>query len=133
MKIGNWAILKLHKRCSILSSTEVLQKLTQQYNGLFQIFQKIGRLTYKLDIPRDSKVYFVFSVAQLKLVTLLANDFFHYPYAYIPLTIFVKDDINATKSVELNRPFNKCTVKKNKNGAVGYLICWTKYGPESNK
>lgn len=53
MKVGDWAILKLHKGYSILSSVSITKKLTQQYIGPFQIVEKVGRLAYKLKVPSD--------------------------------------------------------------------------------
>ncbi len=44
MKVGDWAMIKLHKGYSILSSVGVTKKLTQQYVGLFRIIEKVGRL-----------------------------------------------------------------------------------------
>lgn len=35
LKVGNWAMLNLHKSYSILSSLGVIKKLTQQYVGPF--------------------------------------------------------------------------------------------------
>lgn len=53
IKIGDWAILKLHKSYSIPFSIKVTKKLTQQYVGPFKIVEKVGRLAYRLEIPSD--------------------------------------------------------------------------------
>ena len=53
MKVGDWAMLKLHKEYSIPSSASVTKKLTQQYVGPFRVFEKVGRLAYKRDLPLD--------------------------------------------------------------------------------
>lgn len=53
IKFRDWAMLKLHKGYSILSSAGVTKKLTQQYVGPFWVFEKGGRLTYKLNVPPD--------------------------------------------------------------------------------
>lgn len=42
MKVGDWAMFKLHKGYSILFSVSVTKKLTQQYVGSFKIVKKIG-------------------------------------------------------------------------------------------
>lgn len=44
MKVGDWAMLKLHKGYLIFSSVGVTKKLTQKYIGLFQIQKKVGLL-----------------------------------------------------------------------------------------
>lgn len=53
MKVGDWVILKLYKSYSITSSVGLTKKPTQQYIGSFQIFEKVGQLTYKLDVPSN--------------------------------------------------------------------------------
>lgn len=63
MKVGDWAILKLHKGYSILSSVGVTKKLIQQYVGPFRVLEKIVRFTYKLDMPYNWRVHPVFLVA----------------------------------------------------------------------
>lgn len=42
MKIGDWAMLRLHKGYSIPSSAGVTKKLTQQYVSPFRILEKVG-------------------------------------------------------------------------------------------
>lgn len=46
-------MLKLHKSYSILSSVGITKRLIQQYVGLFQIVEKVGRLAYKLKLSSD--------------------------------------------------------------------------------
>ena len=41
-------------------------KLSPRYYGPFQILQKMGTVSYKLDPPKDSKIYPVFHVSCLK-------------------------------------------------------------------
>ncbi len=53
MRVGDWAMLKLHKSYSIPSSVGITKKLTQQYVGPFQIVEKVGCLAYRLDISSD--------------------------------------------------------------------------------
>lgn len=50
IKIGNWAILWLHKSFLIFIVTGVIIKLTEQYMDPFLIKEKIVYLAYKLDI-----------------------------------------------------------------------------------
>ena len=130
MKIGDHAMLRLHKGYSIPSSTSVTKKLTQQYVGPFCVFEKVGRLAYKLNIPFDWRVHPVFLVAQLKPASSPTNDLFHCLRPHMAPAIFVNGDINATKSFEVDCLLNKQTVKKGRGRAVEYLVRWTGYGPE---
>ena len=129
-KVGNWAMLKLHKKYSIASSAGVTKKLTQQYVGPFRALGKVGQLAYKLDVLLDWRMHPVFLVAQLKPAPSPTDDPFHRPRPHMPLIVFVNSDTDASKCFEVERLLNKRTVKKGKGGAVEYLICWTEYGPE---
>ena len=53
MKVGEWALLRLHKGYSISTTAGITKKLTQQYVGPFCIIEKVGHLAYKLDISPD--------------------------------------------------------------------------------
>ena len=63
MKVGDYAMLRLHKGYSIPSFAGVTKKLTQQYVSLFCVLEKVGQLAYKLDVSFDWRVHSVFSVA----------------------------------------------------------------------
>ena len=130
MKVGDWAMLKLHKGYSILLSVGVTKKLTQQYVGLFRNLEKIGRLAYKLEVPNDWRIHPVFSVAQLEPAPALSEDPFHRPRPQQPPFVFVEGDTDRQKSFEVDRLLNRRTVKKSKGLAIKYLVRWTGYGPE---
>lgn len=130
MKVGNWAMLKLHKGYSIPSSVGVIKKLTQQYVGPFRIVGKIGRLAYKLEVPSNWRIYPVFSVAQLEPAPVPSEDPFHRPRPQQPPSVFVEGDTDRQKSFKVDRLLNKRTVRKGKGLAVKYLVRWTGYGPE---
>ena len=95
LKVNEYALLKLHKGYSIPLTLGITKKLTQQYVGLFGVMERVGRLTYRLDIPRYWRICRVFSVAQLKRASDLAADFFqrsipitpcHYMWMAIPIS-----------------------------------------------
>ena len=130
MKVGDWAMLKLHKGYLIPSSVGVTKKLTQQYVGPFQVVEKVGRLAYKLEVPSDCRIHPVFSVAQLELAPNPSEDPFRRLRPQQPPSVFVEGDTDKHKSFEIDRLLNKRTVRKGKARAVEYLICWTGYGPE---
>ena len=130
MKVGNWAMLRLHRSYSIPSSAGVTKKLTQQYVGPFQIKEKVGRLAYKLKIPDDWRIHPVFLVAQLEPAPEPSDDPFRRPHLHHPPTVFVNGDTDSLKFFEIDRLLNKRTIKRSKGLTVKYLVCWTNYGPE---
>ena len=130
MRVGNWAMLRLHKGYSIPFSVRVTKKLTQQYVGPFRIVKKVGRLAYKLDIPSDWRIHPVFSVAQLEPAPDPAKDPFQRLRPQHPPSVFVEGDTDRHKSFEIDRFLNKRTIRKGRGLAVEYLVCLTGYGPE---
>ena len=107
IKIGDLAMLKLHKGYSIPSSAGVTKKLTQQYVSPFQILEKVGRLAYKLDVRLDWRVHLVFSVAQLEPAPSPIEDPFHRPRPHMPPAVFVDDETDVSRSFEVDRLLNK--------------------------
>lgn len=130
MKVGNWAMLKLHKSYSISSSFGVTKKLTQQYVGLFSVVEKVGCLAHKLDILGDWKIYPVFFVAQLEPTLSPTKDPFSRFRPQQPPSIFVEGNTDHHKSFKIKRLLNKRTVKKGKGLVIKYLVRWTRYRPK---
>lgn len=122
MKIGQWAMLQLHKGYNISVTAGVTRKLTQQYASPFCIVEKVGCLAYKLDKPPDWRIHPVFSMAKLELVAPLAKYLFVKLFPSNSLFVLVKDDTNKLKSFELERLLNKRQVKKGKGHAIETLV-----------
>lgn len=76
MKVGDWAMLRLHKSYTILSLAGVIKKLIQQYVSPFQIKEKVRRLAYRLEIPSNCRIYLVFLVVQLESTPKPSNNSF---------------------------------------------------------
>ena len=51
LKVGEWALVRLHKGYEIPSTLGVTKKLTDQYVGPFKVLEKVGKLAYRLEIP----------------------------------------------------------------------------------
>ena len=63
---GDWVYLRLqpYKQRSLRQSK--MGKLSPRYYGPFQILKKIGQVSYKLDLPSDSKLHSTIHVSCLK-------------------------------------------------------------------
>lgn len=122
MKIGQSAMLQLHKGYNISVTAGVTRKLTQQYAGPFRIVEKVGCLAYKLDKPPDWRIHPVFSVAKPELVASPAKYLFAKLFPSKSLFVLVKDDTNKLKSFEIERLLNKRQVKKGKGHAIENLV-----------
>ena len=123
-------MLKIHKSYSIPSSVGVTKKLTQQYVGPFQIVKRIDWLAYRLEVPNDWRIHPVFSVAQLEPAPDLSKDPFHRSHPEQPPSVFVESDTDKHKSFEIDRLFNKRTIRKGKSLVTKYRVRWTGYDPE---
>lgn len=104
MKVGEWAMLQLHKGYNLLATTKVTRKLTQQYVDPFRIVEKVGRLAYRLDMPPDWRII---SMAQLKPIPSLSKDPFARLFPSNPPPVFIEENTNNFKSFEIERLFNK--------------------------
>ena len=64
--VGEWVYLRLHpyKQKSLRQSK--MGKFSPRYYGPFQILKKVGRVSYKLDLPSYSRLHPTFHVSYLK-------------------------------------------------------------------
>ena len=63
---GDWVYLKLQPYKQRTMKQKHLGKLSPRYYGPFQILQKVGKVSYKLDLPLDSRLHPTFHVSCLK-------------------------------------------------------------------
>ena len=69
-EVGDWVFLRLqpYKQISIKKKERKNNKLSPRYYGPYQIMQKIGSVSYKLELPPTKKIHPVFHVSCLKKV-----------------------------------------------------------------
>nr|XP_023885311.1 uncharacterized protein LOC111997457 [Quercus suber] len=65
-EVGDWVYLKLHPYKQMSLRQKRLGKLSPRFYGPFQILQRIGTVSYKLDLPPESRLHPTFHVSCLK-------------------------------------------------------------------
>ncbi|KAA8539425.1 hypothetical protein F0562_026117 [Nyssa sinensis] len=65
-EIGDWVYLKLQPCRQTSISMRKNVKLSPKYYGPFKILKKIGAMSYKLELPPESRIHIVFHVSLLK-------------------------------------------------------------------
>ena len=135
LKVGEWALIKLHKGYNIPSTAHITKKLSQQYVGPFQVLQKVGRLAYRLAIPDRWPIHPVFTIAQLEPCPPPSSDPFQRPRPDHPDSVHVDGDTDTYKSWELERLLNKRQVRVGRSATLvtQYLARWKGYGPEDDE
>ena len=104
------------------------RELTQQYVGPFQILKRVGRLTYKLEIPDDWLVHPIFNIAQLEPCPSPGSDpFGRFMQHHIPP---VSTNEDGSINYKIERLLNKRVFKKGKGYSTEYLVRRKSYGPQ---
>jgi hypothetical protein len=65
-QVGDLALLKLQPYVQSSLAPHANQKLAFKYFGPFAILQRVGKVAYKLGLPRHSNLHPIFHVSQLK-------------------------------------------------------------------
>nr|GEX39359.1 hypothetical protein [Tanacetum cinerariifolium] len=65
-EVGDWVYLKLqpHRQVSIRQGQQ--HKFSPKYYGPFKVAERIGEVTYRLELPNSSQIHLVFHISQLK-------------------------------------------------------------------
>lgn len=129
LKVGDFALLKLHKGYNIPSAALLGRKIGQQYAGPFKILEKIGQLAYRLKLPSHWQIHPVVTVAQLEPCPDPASDPFERPRPSRNEPVYVDGDTDKVKSYEVDRII---THRPTQRRGIEYLIRWKGYGPEED-
>lgn len=133
LKVGNFAVLWLHKEYSILLTVSIIKRLMEQYIKLFYVLERVGRLAYWLNISANNHIYNIFTIAQLEPIPNLASNLFWWPQSNYLDNVFVEKNTDSYKSFEIKHLINKHIIKWDDHKKVQYLIYWKRYGPEFDK
>ena len=124
MKVDEYVLIRLHRDYDI-SFIEILDsKLNQQYIDSFKILENVDNLIYRLKLSKHWRIYFVFSVIQLKSTSSFSKNFFHKSRSNHSNSIYVENDIKLIKSWKVERLINKREIKRRESE---YLIRWKNY------
>ena len=120
LKVGDWALLRLHKGYKIPSTLGVTKKLAQQYVGPFRVLERMGKLAYKLEVPEDWLVYPVFTIAQLEPCPPPEEDPFQRPRPQYISPVSTNKD--GSGNYEILRLLNKRSIKRGRGLTTQYLV-----------
>ena len=125
LKVESWILLRLHKKYEISFIIVLNRKLSQQYVKLFQIVEKIDTLTYRLNFPREWKIWSVVFIAQLEPSSTSNSDSFERTRVFSS-SITMKNELkfDIVRSFEIERIIAK---RFNKKRDHEYFVRWLEY------
>jgi len=80
-KVGDWAALRLHRGYHVPGLKNRNVKIEQQFAGPFKILERVGRLAYRIELPRNMSIHPVISIAHLEPAPDPAMDPFKRPFS----------------------------------------------------
>ena len=119
---GDWALLRLHHGYNI--PIKFNYKLDQQYTGPFKVLEKVGRLSYRLQLPEHWRIHDVFTIAQLEPAPAPGSD----PYQRLPYD--EPGPVEDTDVYEVERILDKRVIHKGRGFSTQYRVQWKGWGSQ---
>lgn len=130
LRVGEFALVRLHRGYSIPSTANMTTKLRQQYVGPFKIPEKIGRLACRFDMPGHWQMHPVFTIAQQEPYSDSQDNPFNRPRLTHPPPVYVEGDTDEWQSYRIKRLLNRRITRRGRGWMTEYLVRWVGYGPE---
>ena len=127
-KEGDYVNLRLHRGYTVPSIQH--KKIDQQFVGPFKILQRVGRLAYRLELPKNMRIHNVISVAHLERATPPGDDPYQRPRPQMehPLPVLVE----GQPEYEIEKLLRRRRVRKGHGYSTEYLVRWLGWGPEAD-
>lgn len=118
----NWTFFCFYRNYSISFIKKLGRKLSQQFVESFRIFQKIKNLAYRLNILVHWKIYSIFTIVQLNLVSnSTINLYDHQRFRFSAM--HVNENIETIKNFIVKKIIKIKQTARDKK----YLIKWKRY------
>ncbi|XP_070008626.1 uncharacterized protein [Nicotiana sylvestris] len=101
------------------------QNLIREYDGPFKIVAKVGKISYKLDIPSYLKIYYVFHASMLKPYHEDKDDPSKGQSSRAPITITTSHDCEIEAIMDY-----QARQKQGQKATAMFLVHWKGQSPE---
>jgi hypothetical protein len=117
--VGDQVYLRLHQGYSLPEKGN--PKLSNQRSGPYLIKKKVGSVVYELNLPSNSRIHLVISVAQLEPAPK-GDDPFNRPRPDNPGPVHTNGDTETKKSFEVERILKKRVRKYGRTAVTQYMV-----------
>lgn len=118
--VGEQVLLRLQPYTQSSVANRPFPKLAYKFFGPYKVIERIGKVAYKLELPKDSSVHPVLHISQLKP--------FHQDNTPVFNTLPTKTDLLATDA-QPERVLDRRLVKKGNTAIPQVLLSWAGLPP----